>query len=104
MHIAVMLRSNVFAGCRSRTTQGRAGPVEVYNVANTAVAQHLAKEGLQLPTCFPSAWPPSQCDRHCPGVCLRQAGARATTSTGVSFEVGWPQQKNKTSEQGGKRD
>jgi hypothetical protein len=50
VHIAVMLRSNVFAGCRSRTTQGRAGPVEVYNVANTAVAQHLAKEGLQLPT------------------------------------------------------
>ena len=50
VHIAVMLRSNVFAGCRSRTTKGRAGPVEVYNVANTAVAQHLAKEGLQLPT------------------------------------------------------
>ena len=50
VHIAVMLRSNVFAGCRSRTAQGRAGPVEVYNVATTAVAQHLAKEGLQLPT------------------------------------------------------
>ena len=50
MHIAVMLRSNVFVGSRSRTTQGRAGPVEVYNVANIAVAQHLAKEGLQLPT------------------------------------------------------
>ena len=50
VHIAVMLRSNVFASNRSRTMKGRAGPAEVYNVANTAVAQHLAKEGLQLPT------------------------------------------------------
>ena len=45
-----MLRSNVFAGSRSRNLQGRASPREVYNVANVAVAQHLAKEGLQLPT------------------------------------------------------
>ena len=50
VHIAVMLRTNVFAGGRARRMKGRAAPAEVYNVVNIAVAQHLAKEGLQFPT------------------------------------------------------
>eukprot|EP00974_Lingulodinium_polyedra_P003813 358362-Lingulodinium_polyedra.AAC.1 len=45
-----MLRSNAFAGSRSRTMKSQASPDEVYNVVNIAVAQHLAKEGLQFPT------------------------------------------------------
>ena len=50
VHIAVMLRSNALPGSRSRTVKGQASPAEVYDVVNTAVVQHLAKEGLQLPT------------------------------------------------------
>ena len=50
MRIAVLLRSNAFAGSRSRTMKVQASPAEVYNVVNTALAQHLAEEGLQLPT------------------------------------------------------
>ena len=50
VRIAVMLRSNVFAAARARTMNGQPSPAEVYNVVNAAVAEHLAKECLRLPT------------------------------------------------------
>ena len=50
VHVAVMLRSNVFSAARARTMKTTPRPAEVYEVANSAVAQHLATKGLHLPT------------------------------------------------------
>ena len=50
VRVAVMLRTNVFSAARARTMNGQPSPAEVYQVVNTAVAQHLATKGLHLPT------------------------------------------------------
>ena len=52
VHIAVMLRSAVFAEARARCGSSRASPAEVYDAVNDIVAKNLATRPLRLPT-FP---------------------------------------------------
>ena len=52
VHIAVMLRSAVFAEARARCSSSRASPAEVYDVVNDIVARNLATKKLRLPS-FP---------------------------------------------------
>ena len=42
VHIAVMLRSAVFAEARARCSSSRASPAEVYDVVNDIVSRNLA--------------------------------------------------------------
>ena len=50
VHIAVMLRSAVFAEARARCSSSRASPAEVYDVVNDIVARNLATKKLCLTT------------------------------------------------------
>ena len=50
VHIAVMLRSAVFAEARARCSSSRASPAEVYDAVNDIVAKNLATRPLRLPT------------------------------------------------------
>ena len=52
VHIAVMIRSAVFAEARARCGSSRASPAEVYDAVNDIVAKNLATRPLRLPT-FP---------------------------------------------------
>ena len=49
VHIAVMLRSAVFAEAQARCSSSRASPAEVYDVVNDIVAMNLATRKLRLP-------------------------------------------------------
>ena len=50
MHLAVMIRSAVFAEARARSSGSRASPAEVYDAVNDFVAKNLATRPLRLPT------------------------------------------------------
>ena len=50
VHVTVMIRSDVFAEARARSSSSRASPVEVYNAVNAVVANNLATRPLRLPT------------------------------------------------------
>ena len=50
VHIAVMLRTAVFAEARARCSLSRASPAEVYDAVNDIVAKNLATRPLRLPT------------------------------------------------------
>ena len=49
VQIAVMLRSDVFRGCRARKINATPGPAELYSIVNTETAKHLSEQPLTLP-------------------------------------------------------
>ena len=50
VHVTVMIRSDVFAEARARSSSSLASPVEVYRAVNAVVANNLATRPLRLPT------------------------------------------------------
>ena len=48
LQIAVMLRSDVFRHARARQLQGKPSPVDIYDIVNDVVAEHLAAQPLIL--------------------------------------------------------
>ena len=49
VQIAVMLRSDVFRGARTRKINAMPGPAELFIVVNTETAKHLADHPFRLP-------------------------------------------------------
>ena len=49
LQIAVMLRSDVFRHARARQLQGKPSPVDMYDIVNEVVAEHLATQPMILP-------------------------------------------------------
>ena len=49
VQVAVMLRTDIVSGARAHAMKTTPSPTEVYEVANSVVAQHLATKGLHLP-------------------------------------------------------
>jgi hypothetical protein len=47
--VAVMIRSDVFANTRARKMKGKPTPIDVFDLVNTVVAQHLATHPMTLP-------------------------------------------------------
>ena len=47
--VAVMIRSDVFANTRARKMKGKPTPIDVFDLVNKVVAQHLATNPLTLP-------------------------------------------------------
>ena len=50
IHIAVMLRSDVFRCARARAKGGEPSPVDVYRAINACVAANIGRGGLRLPS------------------------------------------------------
>ena len=50
VHVTVMIRSDVFAEARARSSSSLASPVEVYRADNAVVANNVATRPLRLPT------------------------------------------------------
>ena len=49
VHIAVMLRTDVFPAARARTVNATPGPAELFEIVNSATARHLAEQPFHLP-------------------------------------------------------
>ena len=50
IHIAIMLRSDVFRDARARSKGGQPCPVDVYRALNACVAAKIADDALRMPS------------------------------------------------------